>query len=66
MWNKPEQGRTRPTLSDELVNFIRGATRPVLTFTGLYSCVCLQATQGTVPGWLLYFTGGLMGFWLGE
>ena len=62
-------GGSKPTLkelSESIVNFIRGCTRPVLTFTGLYSCVCLQATQGDCPLWLISFTGTMLLFWFGE
>ena len=54
------------TLSDGVVNIIRGITRPICTFFGLFSCVMIQVDSGEVPAWLLGFTGGMLAFWFGD
>jgi len=54
------------SISEELVNFVRGYTRPFCTGFSLISCIYLQVEFGVVPDWLLVFTGGMLTFWFGE
>jgi len=56
----------KETLSEGIVNIVRGCTRPFCTFFGLVSCVMVYVNFQEVPVWLLYFTGGMLSFWFGE
>ena len=54
------------TLSEGLVNIIRGITRPALTFFGLVSWVVLLANGYDIPE---IYTGGVLGmvgWWFGD
>jgi len=56
----------KETISEGIVDIIRGCTRPFCTFFGLVSCVMVYVNFQEVPAWLLAFTGGMLSFWFGE
>ena len=56
----------KETVSEGIVNIVRGCTRPFCTFFGLVSCVMVYVNFQEVPAWLLGFTGMMLGFWFVE
>jgi len=61
-----ENKMEKETLSEGVVNIIRGCVRPFCTFFGLVSCVMVYVNYQEVPVWLLSFTGAMLAFWFGE
>jgi len=61
-----EKETIKETISEGVVNIVRGLTRPFCTFFGLVSCVMIYINFQEVPIWLLSITGGMLSFWFGE
>ena len=56
----------RESISEGVINIVRGFTRPACTIIGLVSCVMIYANYQEVPTWLIGFTGMMLTFWFGE
>jgi len=56
----------KETVSEGIVNIVRGCTRPFCTFFGLVSCVMVYVNFQEVPIWLLGYTGKMLGSWFVE
>jgi len=56
----------RETLSDGLVNIIRGITRPFLSVFGTISWVCLFANGYEIPAYFTVLVYGMDVWWFGD
>jgi len=51
---------------EDFTNFIRGSTRPVITFMLVFACVWVAIEHGAVDQWLTTTTALVLGYWFGE
>lgn len=56
----------KETLSEGVVNIVRGFTRPALTFFGLFAWVMMHVNGIEIPAQYTWLVWGMVVWWFGD